>query len=95
MKTILVRTDFSKNSENAIDYAISIAKKEKYKVILLHAYHPIISPPSFDLPVQYYSEAYESIQKKASDKLRGVLKIKMLIISGLKQENEKLNCVHL
>ena len=27
--------------------------------------------------------------------LRGVLKIKMLIISGLKQENEKLNCVHL
>ncbi|HRG51615.1 MAG TPA: universal stress protein [Bacteroidia bacterium] len=69
MKTILVPTDFSKNSENAIDYAISIAKKEKYKVILLHAYHPIISPPSFDLPVQYYSEAYESIQKKASDKL--------------------------
>ncbi len=27
--------------------------------------------------------------------LRGVLKIKILIISGLKQENEKLNCVHL
>lgn len=74
MKTILVPTDFSKNAENALDYAISIAKKGKYKIILLNIYQPLISPPSFDVPVQYYLESSESMQKKASDKLNELKK---------------------
>ncbi len=39
MKTILVPTDFSKIAENAMDYAVEIAKVFKAKLILIHAYH--------------------------------------------------------
>jgi nucleotide-binding universal stress UspA family protein len=39
MKTILVPTDFSKASINAIDYAMEIAKLLKAKLILYHVYH--------------------------------------------------------
>lgn len=38
-KTILVPTDYSKGSEHALIYAISLAKKEKAKILLLHAFH--------------------------------------------------------
>lgn len=38
MKTILVPTDFSQNADNALYYAIDIAKKLNAKLILLHAY---------------------------------------------------------
>ena len=39
MKTILVPTDFSKNAENALHYAINLAKKTDAKIILLHSFH--------------------------------------------------------
>lgn len=43
MKTILVATDFSNASLNAVNYAGEIAKRKKSKLILLHVYHsPII-----------------------------------------------------
>jgi nucleotide-binding universal stress UspA family protein len=43
MKTILVPTDFSKTSINAINYAMEIAKLLKAKLILYHVYHfPLI-----------------------------------------------------
>ena len=38
MKRILVPTDFSANAENALYYAIEMAKKEKAIIILFHAY---------------------------------------------------------
>ena len=37
MKTILVGVDFSKSSDNTIEYAIEIAKKSEAKVLLFHA----------------------------------------------------------
>ncbi len=39
MKTILVPTDFSETSINALDYAIEISEVMKAKLILFHAYH--------------------------------------------------------
>ena len=39
MKTLLVPTDFSKNSNNAADYADKIALSINAKFILLHGYH--------------------------------------------------------
>ena len=39
MKTILVPTDFSKDAETALFYAIDIANKTKAKIILLHSFH--------------------------------------------------------
>ena len=38
MKTILVPTDFSANADNALNYAIELAKIENAKLILLHAF---------------------------------------------------------
>lgn len=39
MKTILVPTDFSKNSETALKYAIQFAKEKKCKLIFYHSYY--------------------------------------------------------
>jgi len=39
MKTILVPTDFSKISRNAIDYAVEIAKLTKSRLVLFHVFH--------------------------------------------------------
>jgi nucleotide-binding universal stress UspA family protein len=61
MKTILVPTDFSKNAENALFYAIELAKKEKSKIILLHTYlinYPV-SYTSVDLIMEEKKEALE------------------------------------
>ena len=54
MKTILVPTDFSKNAENAVDYAIHLAKTENAKIILLNAYYVMyLNPESgMDLMVE-------------------------------------------
>ena len=38
LRTILQPTDFSENSENTLFYAIELAKREKAKLILLHAF---------------------------------------------------------
>jgi nucleotide-binding universal stress UspA family protein len=44
MKTILVPTDFSETSKNAVDYAVELAKVMPAKIMLLHAYHvPVIT----------------------------------------------------
>jgi nucleotide-binding universal stress UspA family protein len=63
MKTILVTTDFSKCSNNALRYAIELAKKKKAKIILFHAYFAPIFPG--EIPVKYASEEIknESISK--------------------------------
>jgi nucleotide-binding universal stress UspA family protein len=43
MKTILVPTDFSKSAQNALDYAIEIAKYTSAKLILFHTYQlPVV-----------------------------------------------------
>jgi nucleotide-binding universal stress UspA family protein len=67
MKTILVPTDFSKNANNALDYAIAIAKKEKAKIILLHAYNVIYIYP--DVPVQYAADQMRATEYGAKKQL--------------------------
>lgn len=61
MKTILVPTDFSKNAENALYYAIALAQREKSKIILLHTYlidYPV-SSTSYDLIMEEKKQALE------------------------------------
>lgn len=49
MKTILLPTDFSKAANNAIDYAVEMAKLTQSKMVLFHVYHtPIITS---DVPI--------------------------------------------
>jgi len=49
MKTILVPTDFSKNSDNAIHFAMELNKKLKSKVTLFHSY--VVPAFASDIPV--------------------------------------------
>lgn len=74
MKTILVPTDFSKNANNALNYAIAMAKKEKAKIILMHAYDIIYL--SADAPMEYYAEGLEAT-KNATQKMLSTLASRM------------------
>jgi nucleotide-binding universal stress UspA family protein len=82
MKSILVPTDFSKNAENAIDFAIAFAKKEDAKLILLHAYH--YTYPISDFPVEIIAEEISAVQKNSEENL------KKLCIEIM--QNKKVRC---
>jgi nucleotide-binding universal stress UspA family protein len=75
METILVPTDFSETADNALDYAIELAKLTNSKLILLHAYHlPIQASP--DLLYPTISEAeLERINKKGLQNLEEKIKV--------------------
>jgi nucleotide-binding universal stress UspA family protein len=57
MKTILVPTDFSKSAENALYYAIELAKKNHAKIILLHASH--INATDYIIPMDILKNEHE------------------------------------
>jgi nucleotide-binding universal stress UspA family protein len=52
MNTILVPTDYSKSADDALEYAIGLAKLIQGRIILYHAFH--IHPP----PVDYFPGTY-------------------------------------
>ncbi|WP_047244867.1 universal stress protein [Maribacter thermophilus] len=52
MKKIIIPTDFSKNAEKAIDYALFLFKKEVCTFYILHAYHSVPSADKTKLGVQ-------------------------------------------
>lgn len=81
-KSILVPTDFSKNANNALDYAISLAKKENAKIILLHAYHVTYVSP--EVPMQYIDEITLESEQEAQKKLK--------LLSTKVTETAKLKC---
>ncbi len=71
MKTLLVPTDFSKTSDNAVDYAVEIAKVTHAKLILFHAYHvPVITTEEV-VAVPDFKE----IERCAVDNLKRIEKI--------------------
>jgi nucleotide-binding universal stress UspA family protein len=59
MKTILVPTDFSEASENAVNYAAELAKFIHAKLIIFHGY--TIPVPVSEAPVVIYS--FEELEK--------------------------------
>lgn len=68
MKTILCPTDFSKSSENAVHYAIAIARKFKSRIILMHAYEtPVIYT---DVTIASVSIDYEALHDIALKQLK-------------------------
>jgi nucleotide-binding universal stress UspA family protein len=68
MKTIIVPTDFSDNSENALTYACELNKKWNAKILLLHCYNVLITVS--DAPEFLISA--EEIRKTAVDGLRRI-----------------------
>lgn len=78
MKTILVPTDFSKVSKNAIDYAVEIAQRMKAKLILFHVYIPVVAAdvavvlPSLDEMGKDCMVELKKIEKSLSLKHKGL-----------------------
>jgi nucleotide-binding universal stress UspA family protein len=68
MKTIIVCTDFSQEAENATHYAASIAKENKYRIILFNlqsiSIHALNAQVSADF---FYTQTLKN-QKKLKDK---------------------------
>lgn len=60
MKTILVPTDFSKNAEHALNYAVQLAKYENARVILLHVLNLAYINSNIDFNPEQSFNKYES-----------------------------------
>ena len=70
MKTIIVPTDFSAISNNAIDYAVDLAKATGSSLLVFHAYQVPVSMT--DVPIVLLS--VEDLQKNAESKMDEVKK---------------------
>lgn len=75
MKTILVPTDFSDNADNALYFAIELAKKQKAKLVLIHAFQlPIVVAA---VPYDIINNEKLEIKKEAENNLKALcIKIK-------------------
>lgn len=66
MKTILVPTDYSQAANNALYYAIELAKLNKSKIILFHAYH--VPMPTGEVPVMLVHP--DELEKENLDRIK-------------------------
>lgn len=77
MRNILFATDFSKNAENALPFAINLVKKLNGKLYLLHAYeYPMFSLKeafSFDIKVEYLEKIINGVRLKAHKKFNQII----------------------
>lgn len=86
MKTILVPTDFSKNAENALLYAVEIANKFESRITLLHTFK-IFSSAGMFLSVESYMEKDVAKQmlsaiNRVEPMLKGGASIESKIVRG-------------
>jgi nucleotide-binding universal stress UspA family protein len=71
MNTILVPTDFSSTADNAVRYAIEIARKSKSKIVLFHAYQLPMTTSEIQLIVITQEELErESINRLNEEKTK-------------------------
>ncbi|MEP7146363.1 MAG: universal stress protein [bacterium] len=84
MKNILFPTDFSPNAENALNFAVEIARKVHGNLILFHAYSVQLIDPN--MPAEIYLSAYQEEEKSAKEGLENLSK---KIIESNKAENGK------
>lgn len=76
IRTILVATDFSEHSDQAIDAAVLMAKTFGAKLHLIHAFDvpiPLVSPYEVALPDGFIEEAREAARarlREAEEKVR-------------------------
>lgn len=64
MKTIIICTDFSREAENATHYAASMAKENKYKVILFNLQSISIHALNAQVSADFFYEQTLKNQKK-------------------------------
>lgn len=83
MKAYLVPTDFSENANNALEYAAEIAKVTGRKILLHHAYTPLVAPYHMVGPL--VTESIDSTIQAIKDKLE-------VICRTLMQEYPEIDC---
>ena len=83
MKKILVPTDFSKNAENAFDYAIELSQNESVTIVLIHCFYVMYTSPEF--PMELMVEQSNSIKINSDEQLKELSK-KVLKYPSLKCE---------
>jgi nucleotide-binding universal stress UspA family protein len=74
MKNILLPTDFSDNSWNAIKYALQLFKDHKCHFTLLHTYTPILYQFEYMQSSTPQFQVLETVKETAKKKLASVLK---------------------
>lgn len=72
MKSILVPTDFSPISKNALAYAVGLAEKLDAQITLLHAYHTFSINIDPGLLVKEYKEDVEMFKKVSEIQLKAI-----------------------
>lgn len=90
MKKILLPTDFSNNSWNAIKYAIQLFKDEKCIFYLLNAYTPIIYHVEYVLVSPAQFGLADAIRMNS---LKGLEGIKNRINNEFNNSNHNLECI--
>lgn len=74
MKNILLPTDFSMNSLNAMHYAIELFREEKCKFYLLHTYTPVVYDP--EILIQEKTDyVLEFVEKELDQLIRDLKEI--------------------
>lgn len=96
MKTILVPTDYSETADNALQYAVELAKFSKAKIILFHSYH--IPIPTTEAPVMLISpqelekennDRIKKLEKQISKQTAGKIKIESIVRAGFVPDEVK------
>ncbi len=83
MKTILLPTNFSKASQNALEFAIDIAKKADAKIIVAHAY-TLTSINDEPFPV-----VFDNVLEETKEYLKSQLDSVCAYISSIKTDSGK------
>lgn len=73
MKTLLLPTDFSQNSLNAITYVLQMYKEEKVKFVLLHSYKVFQYYEKSMLAAQPNAQSLENARKEVENQLKELL----------------------
>jgi len=84
MKNILFPTDFSPNADNALTFAVEIARKVQGNLVLFHAYSVQLIDPN--MPAEIYLSAYQEEEKISKENLETLSK---KIIDANKSPNGK------
>jgi nucleotide-binding universal stress UspA family protein len=75
MKQILLPTDFSENSWNAISYALQLFKEEECTFHLLNAYTPVIYNVEYVLGYPAQFGLGDAVRETAQENLKDIISI--------------------
>jgi len=78
-KTIIVTTDFTDSSRNALSYACEMAADSSYKLLLVHVYTMPANYASDGVALAAVKEAFDTAEDKLTDEMEWVLKTYPLV----------------